>query len=263
MEYVYALSGGRKAVIYDEGNNILIVFLNRGRSAQWVILERDYHSNLVMGQFEGELYISYISVAHELVWKKIGEEGRLVLFADVNDVLRLRNINIVSMEKTQYIFYGISNSSAKTEEIRYVEPDGDRKSTILVSEAQSIYDCRIEYVQGSIHLSYRCGEGQDGQQKNFIVTMEGNGRHRLEEYVLCGRTALREHEERCRMVQEQCDKEIRQKQEMYERRLKDEIHNAEQRYKKQYDELADLTKQIQKEGRTWRDLYHKSIRKKQ
>lgn len=263
MEYVYALSGGRKAVIYDEGNNILIVFLNRGRSAQWVVLERDYHSNLAMGQFEGELYISYISVAHELVWKKIGEEGRLILFADVNDAFRLCNINIVSTEKTQYIFYGMSNSSAKTEEIRYVEPDGDRKSTVLISEDRSIYDCRAEYVQGNIYLSYRCGEEQGGRQKNFIVTIEGNGRHRLEEYVLCRQTALTECEERCRMAEEQYDKEMRQKQAEYERRLKDEMRNAEQRYKKQYDELADLTKQIQKEGRTWRDLYHKSIRKKQ
>lgn len=263
MEYIYAMSGGRKAVIYDEGNNILLAFLNRGRSAQWVIVERDYHSNLAVGQFGGELYISYISVAHELVWKKIGEEGRLVLFADVNRAFQLSDLNIVGLREVQYIFYRFFNPSAGTEEIRYVNPDGDRKSTVLLSEGRAMYDCRIEYVEGRIYLSYKCGDEQNGQQKNFIVTMEENGRHRLEEYVLCRQTTLTELEERCRTTDEQYNKEIKEKQKEYEKRLKDEIRNVEQRYKKQYDELADLTKQIQKEGRTWRDLYHKSIQKKQ
>lgn len=262
MEYVYALGGGRKAVIYDEGNNIFLVFLNRGRTAQWVILERDYHSDLAVGEFGGELYISYISVAHELVWKRIGEEGKLVLFADVNDAFHLCNLSMVGLEGKQYIFYRFSNPSAEAGEIRYVRPDGDRKSMVLLSEHQGIHDCRMEEIRGVLYLSYRCGDEQNEQQKNFIVTMEEGGKHRLEEYVLCRQTTLTELEEQCRMTNEKYNNEVEEKQKEYEKRLKDEIRNMERQYKKQYDELADLTKQIQKEGRTWRDLYHKSVGRK-
>ena len=70
---------------------------------------------------------------------------------------------------------------------------------------------------------------------------------------------LREEQEKYRM-------EIKKNTEMlennYSKKLDERLHNVEEHYKKQYEELSEMTREIQEEGKKWRELYYKSVKKK-
>ena len=46
MEFIHSLSDGKKAVIYDDGNNVMLLFITNIRNMQSAVVVRDYLSLL-------------------------------------------------------------------------------------------------------------------------------------------------------------------------------------------------------------------------
>ena len=58
--------------------------------------------------------------------------------------------------------------------------------------------------------------------------------------------------------------EIAQKEEVIndrEENMKKEIDGLHKMYKNKYDELVKLTQEIQEEGKKWRELYYRNVKK--
>lgn len=234
MEYIYALTGARKAAIYDEGNNILAAFIGKTRNVQWVSIEHDYRAELVSTLYRDEICIAYISVANELVYKKAGDEERLVLFADLHNALNMRDISFHVFDAGLYILYITTNAKSGADELWCVSPENDRKGKRLLSEDEGIGKYRFIEYENKTYIIY---------DKNTVSKIYEFDTER----VLC------EKEEKTLCKLNSFD-ELRHQYEQ-----KDEEYKLQ--YKKQYDELVQLTEQIQEEGKKWRDLYLKSIKK--
>lgn len=237
MEYVYALTGARRAVLYDEGNHIMLAFIGKSRSVQWTAIEHDYRVNLVSCLYRNEIYISYISVANELVLKKIGDDERLVVFSDPNNALEVRKISLNTIKDSLYIIYVITNAQTNTDEIWCIQPYSDRRGVKIITDADGISEYAVFEYDKAEYLTYKT----KNSNREYIYMLEmneitGNG---VEQYILMEENATHELEQ---YYKEQEEAHIKQ-------------------YKEQYNELVLLTKQIQEEGKKWRDLYHRSIKR--
>lgn len=284
MEYVFGLSGGRRAVLYDEGNFLYIQFVGNVRNMQGGarMLGRDFHSCFCCVMHREAICMAYINVANELVWDKAGRENRLILFADTGNAWEMRNLYLVSDEKDIFLFYLVQNPNTGESEIRYLLPEGDRKSRVLKSEKEKIEDYEIVKKKEEWYLNYSIA----GEEKKYCFRLEDLEVVSLEEWILCKQEKVGELEnirkmyrqkeaelmqaneqlaqmnEQLTQVKEQCmqkDEILADLKERGNRR----VEEIERSYKGQYDELAKLTEEIQKEGKRWRDLYYKNLEKKE
>lgn len=237
MEYVYALTGARRAVLYDEGNHIMLAFIGKARSVQWTAIEHDYRLNLVSCLYRDEIYISYMSVANELVLKKVGDDEKLVVFSDPNNALDVRKISLNRINDSLYIMYVITNVQTGADEIWCIQPYSDRRGKKLIIAANGISEYKIFEYANALYLTYKSENGDSEYiYKPDINATTGNG---LNEYVLLEKNTTHELEKHYKEHEEEYIKQ----------------------YKEQYNDLVNLTKQIQDEGKKWRDLYHRSIKK--
>ena len=72
---------------------------------------------------------------------------------------------------------------------------------------------------------------------------------------------MKEEIEKNKKIIDEEKQSLHKAQEVYDNMLQSEMSRMEEQYKKQYDELAKLTKEIQEEGKRWRELYYKNVKK--
>ena len=265
MEFIHALADGRKAVIYDEGNSVTAIFITNIRNMQSANLARDYLASLDCIYFRGNIYIVYISNANEVKFRQVGSEEALVLISDANDLWNISGLRLFILNEKLYVSYQIYNQAAESYEIRYINPRGDRKSRLITSRKEKIHEYGISRIDDEEYLRIKC-DGSDFDYYRMII--DGN-----EDITLAKRYLVDEavQEEKLRAGKEQLERKINQeydeklkaeikqlKDELEERRTA-EIDSISANYQKQYNELSELTRQIQDEGKKYRDMYVQTL----
>ncbi|MBE5945387.1 MAG: hypothetical protein E7259_00445 [Lachnospiraceae bacterium] len=286
MGIFYELSTGGKGAIYDEGNNIFMLMVGQGRVNRQILISRDYSRGLSCYIDEDKVYIAYFNTQNELIWDIAGAGEKLVIFSGIGDTLEMSHIKIVKMGSEILLFYVMKNPQTDVYELRYINPSGER-----VSKKLTDLDVLVEYYdvynEGDISLlKYKCIGKKDVRQ--FQVKNNSQGEMKIEEYTLCKNCVVEEIKEKLVLeknkVEEKRDiiknlknnisekeevikelkTEIAQKEEVIndrEENVKKEIDGLHKMYKNKYDELVKLTQEIQEEGKKWRELYYRNVKK--
>ncbi|MBR1816607.1 MAG: hypothetical protein IJ763_07895 [Lachnospiraceae bacterium] len=276
MEFIHSLADGRKAIIYDEGNNIILIFMTNTRNMQSAVVARDYLSSLDCVYFRNNIYIVYISNTNEVKFRQIGSDETLVLISDANEVWNVSDLQLFVINEKIYLSYQIYNKGDDEHEIRYINPRGDRKSKLMLSKKDRIYEYSIFTANEEIYLKVRYEAGKayefyrlsiDGSEdivlsQNYLI--DDNERKRYEKDI---NDKLDKIEADKNDLKEQISKEYEDKlnQEMdklkteLDEKRAEEIRSLEENYTRQYNELSDMTKQIQEEGKQYRDMYIQTL----
>lgn len=248
MEFIHSLSDGRKAVIYDEGNNILIIFITNVRNMQSAVLARDYLSALDCVYFRNNLYIVYISNTNEVKFRQVGREESFVLISGTNEVWDVSNLKMFIMNEKIYVSYQIYNSGSETYEIRYINPNGDRKTRLMVSEKERIFDYDITNINEDVYLKIRYKENVPFEY--FRLLIDGQEEMELSKEYLVNEKKKNDDDLKT---------EIEKLREELSRQHTAEIKALEENYTRQYNELSDMTRQVQEEGKKYRELYVQTL----
>lgn len=283
MEFIHSLSDGRKAVIYDEGNNVMLLFISNIRNMQSAVVARDYLSLLDCLYFRNNLYISYISTGNELKWKQAGRDDGLVLISGTGEAFDVSGLSQFVINEKLYVSYQIFNSSINSYEIRYINPNGDRQSKIIISANEKIAEYGIKQLNDEVYLKLKFNENEpysfyklsvNGQEdisisKEYLID-ENEEKIKREEFE----NRIRQFEEEKNKFKFNMEKQFESEKEKDNEQFKQEIkklreelqneHNEkiralEENYTRQYNELSDMTRQVQEEGRRYRELYVKTL----
>ena len=283
MEFINSLSDGRKAVVYDEGNNITIIFITNVRNMQSAVVARDYLSALDCLYFRNNLYVVYISNTNEVKWKQVGREESLILITGTNEVWDVSNLKMFVINEKIYVSYQIYNDGKNAYEIRYINPNGDRKTKLMLSEKERILKYDITEINEEIYLKIKVSEetpyeyfrlsidGQEdiGLSREYLIDEEEENR-RQEKYE----NKIKSLEAEKAEIKKELEKQYEDEKEKNDEKLKvkleslkeelsrqhtEEIKALEENYTRQYNELSDMTRQIQEEGKKYRELYVQAL----
>lgn len=261
MEAIYKRYDGKKYVIYDEGNQLVVSVLGASRSVQWGVLCRDYHSCAVSYRKEDVIYVAYLNVDNTLYFDRLFQEGRLAL---VSGEL-LGNISNVQIEELQgeksdiYVLYQHLDQETGTHAICAINPLGERKNQVIMTSKERIEHYRVVVHNGVSYLEYKLLS--EPKSKIYAIDRNRLGDISLTEYILCKEKTIEELSRRCKEGDREFQRALREKQKEYETKLRDTTKEMEREYKEQYNELSKLAKGMQEEGRKWRELYYKSVTK--
>ena len=243
MEEIFYDNNGRRILIYDDKNTVVINYIHANKVVTYGVLCKDYHSELQCYSKDDRIFIAYITVENQLVWDELGKESRLVLFGDKDELWNMTRVRIIDYMKGNILFVKARNTTSGREEIRYVFLDGDRKGNVLVSTMKKIEWYEILVKDGDYYLIYKVEK--QTISKIFIMSMSSFGDINIEEYIMCKSQTVELLKERIDTIEDT---------------HKREVADIVEKYKKQYNELVDVTKQIQEEGKKWRDLYYKNVK---
>ena len=250
MEFIYSLSDGKKAVIYDDGNNVMLLFITNIRNMQSAVVVRDYLSLLDCMYFRNNIYIAYISTANELKWKQAGREEGLVLISGNGEAFDISMLSQFVINEKIYVSYLFYNSSQNAYEIRYVNPNGDRKFKVMLSAKERLNDYRIICENNETFLKIKYPEND--KYEYYKISVDGQEDISLSKEYLIDEGENEKNKERLEL-------EIEKLREELKKQYEEEIKSMKENYTRQYNELSDMTKQVQEEGRKYRELYVQTL----
>lgn len=258
MEKIFRSQNGRQIVVCDDGNNINIILLSNQRNIQWSILRRDYGSELCACMSGDEVCLAYLNTSNDLIWDVVGGENRIILLSDIGNVKNIRNIKLEKINNRAVLMYQTDNPVSNKQELIYCFAETERKSRLLISGEQVIEDY-ILYYNGQEHI-LRCRYRDEPALKTFVLKTGDMGELVPEEHIMCKAEYIDELNSKCKIKQEEFDKASDRLREEFDENLKKRAEYIEKKYRAQYDELVKLTKDIQEEGKKWRQLYYKSVK---
>lgn len=253
MDYVFNTHDGRRIVLYTEGNDINLIICGPGRNAKFNRIENDYHASMKAIYHEGEIYYAYISYAREIVVETVMSENRIVVFQDSSDILNIRNLSLQVIEGKIYLFC-ILNLNDKETTLRYYEVYGDKCSRdLIVNKSFSTYE-----IDTLCEHNMLCFTDNTGYCKYYRILTKNSGEISLDEVVIESKKNVTNMEERYKLQKEEQAERIKRS---YEDKMKEEIGRQQESFRKKYEQLAEATKEIQTEGKKWRELYYENVNK--
>ncbi|MGN0436146.1 MAG: hypothetical protein ACI4D8_05935 [Wujia sp.] len=238
--------------------------MGNGRAVIREVLENDYDKGLNAIAIGDNIYISYITFSGKLVAIDMSGDRRVILCVDCDNIRDMENIGIIAIENEVFILYKISYPDGDAE-IRYVTAKQGSPSQILYSNHNTF---RYSLIHEEI--------GEDGETGNYYINIiekdspkirrfkllkRGNGIIDCDEYLIVRRETIDELNKKCLINAEECNRKLKAQQRENDERIKRKLKEQEKRFKKQYDQLSEMAKNIQDDGRRWRDLYYRSTRR--
>lgn len=266
MIYAFELMLGRYICVYTEGNNINLLISGNGRMLQNNAVKQDYQRALTANKIKDRIYIAYVNISGEVVLERIGGE-RLILFSDYREDIKPDKINIVDIGDDVGILF-ISQTGNGESELSFISGRQGGTGTALLS-GMIIHDYELFTDNcNTVHrylLRLRADSDSDAElyQLQFIEDKKtGKIVPEVKECILSSRETIDELNKKCLINTEECNKKLKAQQNANDERIKKVLKEQEKRFKKQYDELTEMAKNIQDEGRRWRELYYNSTRGK-
>lgn len=250
MEFVFGLTEGRRAVLYDEGNQIILLFIQRGRIINQFVLEREYHSELNAIVYGNKIYLAYMTVSYAIAWMELGGTGRIILYANDSDMCRVSNLQTVIIAGKLLLLYESEFEKKKTWRLQYILPLEYKKNYTLC-DWEMHKDYQLSFVGDRTLLSTTC----DDETKHYYIEEKDNQRFALNEIKIMQPHDLEKIKQEYVKKNEQVKLEQEQRKTQYEK----EREQLEIEFKKQYNELVDFTKQLQEEGKHWREMYYRNV----
>lgn len=286
MEQVFMSTDGKRVLVMDDRNNINLVFIVNKRNIQWVNYRKDYRFGLCAAACNGRICLAYINVANELIWDVAGNENRLVLLSDIGNMWNVREMHLTVIDEKCILFYKANNPVSGNCEIIYTFPDGERKGKTLISGSENIESYNVYFDGEKNVLRYKTADSENF--KSFVINVDKFDEINLLEYVENKAEVLASLEKQRKLSEIECEKtaemlkdkhkkdiekmegEYRIRAQDMERKYneqidemdksyREQVNEMDKKYREQYDELAQFAKQLQTEGKRWRELYYKSI----
>ncbi len=221
MEYGCIIGENKRVLIFDEGNNVNLLLFVSARNIRLLNIINDYHRNLIFTEYAGEVYLAYISVGRELIVYNLNTERKMVLYKDTADLLNISNLSFVKCEDGLYVLY--KAKIGKEISIRYISVISGSDSISIMSgmiKDYNLYNVLSNYIMS---VTY-----EKNQEKNYRLEIS------KDEFDL---------------------KEIYEKHDVEKM-----IKKQREEFKEKYDELASFSKEMQEEGKRWRDMYYRVAR---
>lgn len=234
------LEGRRKAVLYSEGRNIYYLFLTAGRRSFPVPVAQDYQTDLSACTFSGEYCFSYMDLQGKISFRRLGEERGHLLYRQMweigsscGEIIRPA---LVRCGERCFLFY--LEKQEEEEKGRLVLMDVDRTGEqSILEEGNGLTDYLVWKHLGECELLLFKENGR-------ISTWKWNGRAFLQAEELWKQGNVAEKEEiLTRKFEKKCAEICRH----YEKQISD--------LQAQYEELAQVTRQLQEAGKKWREVY--------
>ena len=259
MEYIFS-AGNNKVILYSIGNNIYYSIVLGNKILQTKQVAKDYHIGLSCMQYKNDIFCAYITVARELVWQNVTTDQRLILFADGNELWNMEDLKAIDMDGCPTIFFQVKNPVTENVEIRYIFPEDNKKIKVLLADKSNVE--KYVFFEGKEGMFLCCDLKENKDSRYFFLRREGNSDIDIKEHIflekedfIALRNDMKKEKENYKIQLQKLEKD-------YENRLKVDLNYVERNYKKQYEELEKFTKDIQNEGKKWRELYYKSVKKR-
>ena len=145
-------------------------------------------------------------------------------------------------------------------EIRYIFPEDNKKIKVLLADKSNVE--KYVFFEGKEGLFLCCDLKENKDSRYFFLKREGNSDIDIKEHIFLEKEDFIALRNDMKKEKENYEIKIQKLEKDYENRLKADLNYVEQNYKKQYEELEKFTKDIQNEGKKWRELYYKSVKKR-
>lgn len=252
-----ALAGGQKAVLFAENSMIYMGILSR-RQSGITVLERNYREGLCTLCLEELMYFVYVDVFHQIVMDSIPKRNRRILQQENGEYSCYSGLSLYEKERT--LFFQRFNFKEKQFELCSLELEGEKGEPQVVWRGDGrLTEYRIGETGGEMRMVCRSEEGETQYRLKLggmAVPVEppGKEKRRFEEKEAGYIRQIKELEEALYW-------ERKQKEEMkkgYESRTEEILAEQEKQIawvQKQYQELEETARELQKVGRMWRDKY--------
>lgn len=261
MAFAFDISRNMVLSIYNNQSDIFILMIENGRIVINEVLCSDYHSGLTAARVDDNIYIAYVTMAGELVAEAISGGERIVLYSDCDNSRRPENISIAAVDNEIIVFYKLGSFDGVTE-IRCIAVEKGSSSRLIYSNNTDLqYSLIHEEIGGDgREKSYyiKIIEENDPNIRRFKLIRRDDGIIDWDEFLMVRKETIAELEKKCLINAEECNRKLKAQQRDNDERIKKELKEQEKRFKKQYDQLSEMAKNIQDEGRRWRDLYYRS-----
>lgn len=224
MGECFTLKDGRNVCVFDEGNNIIMVILGTARSVKWLVLRNDFLKELLLCNYADDIYMSYITVGREIVWEELISEKRIVLYKYSDD----ENVKLIGILCTD-----------------------DVKCILCIKKKNTGAELGVVYARLGID-NYRKVCGLDEMCEDALLV-----KHDGDFYLFSGRECIYRIEPGEIPLVQNIKADEDELLAEAEERFRSKLEEQHRYYKKQYDELEELARSMQEEGKRWRQMYYR------
>lgn len=255
VEYICKQNENLRISLFDYDNNIVAVVMEGTKNTKWNLIASDYRSGMNCIYYEGKLYVEYISIENEVILRRIGEDRRVILMKLGDSISEIIGLALGVLNNNLYMLYVKKTKDTECElfSMDIVDKKEIKKITTIYSGCTSV--C-FEAKKDEILMFF-----DNFSQKYMRIFIVKDKQLQFESLYICNENVIFELEEKCKIIGEEYNKSIKKQSDEIVNRYEKRIKTMEKQYKEQYLELEKLAKDIQEEGRKWRDKYYKSIKK--
>lgn len=266
MDYVFRLADGRRLALWSEKNQVIRQLSGGGGNRSQVSLRTDFLSDLSAVSMEGKFYYVYQNTSRRVVLSLPEGEEERVLFGESIEHCRHGGLTLISSLGQLYLFYTAWSPIRERYSLNVCRPleyigdenfmvGGEIPATALLKEEESVPAFQVIGEAGGIRVL--------AGQRCFCLNQGENGEENWQEGRYCVSDKLKWYEEQAEKADE-LTAQIRQMKEL-NRQTDETVHQLKNRLDTavtQYNELAEVARQLQIEGKKWRDKYYQETKKK-
>ena len=290
MDYVFRLTDGRRLVLWSEKNQVIRQLSGGGGNRSQISLRTDFLSDLSAVVMEGKFYYVYQNTSRRVVLALPEEEER-VLFGESIEHCRHGGLTLVENGGQLYLFYTAWSPIRERYSLNVCKPlewfageevtvGGEIPATALLRDEETVP--AFQWIRDADGIRIMTGK------RCFCLYRGVNGEDGWREGLWCDRDRLEWYEEQAEKADllggrvNTYTQEIQRMSEEWERKRLDyedeigrmktinddldgKVREAKTRLEgavTQYNELAEVARQLQIEGKKWRDKYYQETKRK-
>ena len=283
MDYLFRLADGRRLALWSEKNQIIRQLSGGGGNRSHITLRTDFLSDFSAAAIDGKIYFAYQNTSRRvMLYLPDGEEHR-ILFGESIESCRHSGMTLTAWKGKLYLFY-LAFSPIRERyslKVRKLLDNGQVKAgedyepgeeQVLAQDLEMAPEFQVvaekeclRIMTGKKGWQLELDEsGVESWQEGSWINEAGLSKQKekekaeaLQQEIRSLRGDRKQYMEEIERLEEENEKlRLEQEQEVMAYRAKLQSAVA------QYNELAGMTRQLQTEGKKWRDKYFQEAKKR-
>ena len=283
MDYLFRLADGRRLALWSEKNQIIRQLSGGGGNRSHITLRTDFLSDFSAAAIDGKIYFAYQNTSRRvMLYLPDGEEDR-ILFGESIESCRHSGMTLTAWKGKLYLFY-LAFSPIRERyslKVRKLLDNGQVKAgedyepgeeQVLAQDLEMAPEFQVvaekeclRIMTGKKGWQLELDEsGVESWQEGSWINEAGLSKQKEKEKAEAHQQEIRslrgdrkQYMEEIERLEEENEKlRLEQEQEVMAYRAKLQSAVA------QYNELAGITRQLQTEGKKWRDKYFQEAKKR-
>ena len=283
MDYLFRLADGRRLALWSEKNQIIRQLSGGGGNRSHITLRTDFLSDFSAAAIDGKIYFAYQNTSRRvMLYLPDGEEDR-ILFGESIESCRHSGMTLTAWKGKLYLFY-LAFSPIRERyslKVRKLLDNGQVKAgedyepgeeQVLAQDLEMAPEFQVvaekeclRIMTGKKGWQLELDEsGVQSWQEGSWINEAGLSKQKekekaeaLQQEIRSLRGDRKQYMEEIERLEEENEKlRLEQEQEVMAYRAKLQSAVA------QYNELAGMTRQLQTEGKKWRDKYFQEAKKR-